>query len=163
MTVSPLKTTAMAIAISLAGLQAACATTPTAPIQQVATQPAAPASADLQVRFTGIKDARGFIMVALFNSEAAYDGNGAPVASARVEVTGDSVSANFPGLPAGAYGVKAFHDINGDGKLSTNPFGIPTEPFAFSNNAPAFMGPAKWAAANFAVATGAATHTITID
>lgn len=38
-------------------------------------------------------------------------------------------------LPAGSYGVIAFHDINGNEKLDTNMIGIPTEPYGFSNNA----------------------------
>ncbi|MNR30585.1 hypothetical protein D3C85_1480510 [compost metagenome] len=64
-------------------------------------------------------------------------------------------------LPAGAYGMKAFHDVNGNGKMDTNPFGMPSEPFAFSNNAVGNMGPAKWDRARFEV-SGATAQTIRI-
>ena len=101
----------------------------------------------------------GAIMVALYDSEAAYEG-GAPARVARVDVAAGQHEAVFD-LPAGAYGVKAFHDVNGNGKMDVNPFGMPTEPFAFSNNAVGNMGPAKWDRARFEV-SGATAQTIRI-
>lgn len=101
----------------------------------------------------------GAIMVALYDSEAAYEG-GAPARVARVDVAAGQHEAVFD-LPAGAYGVKAFHDVNGNGKMDVNPFGMPTEPFAFSNNAVGNMGPAKWDRARFEV-SGATAQAIRI-
>ena len=57
--------------------------------------------------------------------------------------------------------MKAFHDVNGDGEMNTNPFGMPIEPYAFSNNAVGNMGPARWEQARFTV-TGTAAQTISI-
>jgi len=102
----------------------------------------------------------GKVMVALYDSEAAYSG-GAPVAHAMVDVAAGEHSAVFPDLPAGDYAAKTFHDVDGDGKMNTNPFGMPTEPFAFSNNARGNMGPARWDAAHFN-ASGAVEQTITL-
>ncbi|MGH7020451.1 MAG: DUF2141 domain-containing protein, partial [Brevundimonas sp.] len=99
----------------------------------------------------------GAVMVALYDSEAAYEG-GQPAQVTQVDVAGGQHEAVFD-LPAGAYGVKAFHDVNGNGKMDTNPFGMPTEPFAFSNNAVGNMGPAKWDRARFEV-SGATAQTI---
>jgi uncharacterized protein (DUF2141 family) len=92
----------------------------------------------------------GAVMVALFGSEAAYDGQGAPVAQAMLDVAAGQHSATFT-VPAGDYAVKSFHDVNGDGQMNANPFGMPTEPYAFSNNARGNMGPATWAQAHFTV------------
>jgi uncharacterized protein (DUF2141 family) len=100
----------------------------------------------------------GKVMVALFNSEASYSG-GAPVAHALVDVAAGQHSATFADLPAGDYAAKTFQDLDGDGKMTTNPFGMPTEPYAFSNNAKGNMGPARWDAAHFA-ASGAVSQTI---
>ena len=102
----------------------------------------------------------GQVMVALYNSEATYSG-GAPVASAIVDVAGGHHSAVFTDLPAGDYAAKTFHDVDGNGKMNTNPFGMPTEPFAFSNNARGNMGPARWDAAHFN-ASGAVEQTISL-
>ena len=57
--------------------------------------------------------------------------------------------------------MKAYHDVNGDGTMNTNPFGMPTEPYAFSNNAVGNMGPARWDRARFAV-PGTTAQTIVI-
>jgi uncharacterized protein (DUF2141 family) len=103
--------------------------------------------------------ATGSVMVSLFDSEAAYAGGGAPVRRAQVDVAGGKRSAAFADLPPGNYAMKAFHDVNGDGRMNANPFGVPIEPVAFSNNAPPNMGPAKWDRAHFTL-RGATTQTI---
>ncbi|CAN5407030.1 DUF2141 domain-containing protein [soil metagenome] len=99
----------------------------------------------------------GKVMVALYDSEAAYS-DGSPVAHAMVDVAAGEHAAIFTDLPAGDYAAKTFHDVDGDGKMKTNPFGMPTEPYAFSNNARGNMGPARWDAAHF-VADGAVEQT----
>jgi uncharacterized protein (DUF2141 family) len=103
----------------------------------------------------------GAVMAALFDSQSAYDDGGAPVRSAMVNVAGGERVARFEGLPPGDYALRAFHDVNGDGRMNTNPFGMPSEPFAFSNNAVGNMGPASWDRARFAV-TGETRQTITL-
>lgn len=48
----------------------------------------------------------------------------------------------FKEIPFGEYAVAIFQDVNGNGKLDTGNFGIPSEPFAFSNNfRPKWGGP----------------------
>ena len=117
-------------------------------------------AADLTVEFPTAAP-QGQIMVALFGSEANYGGEGQPVRYAMVDAAGGQKSATFEGLPDGDYAVRAFHDLNGDGKMNTNPFGMPTEPYAFSNNAHGNMGPATWAQAHF-TASGPVTQTISL-
>ncbi len=101
----------------------------------------------------------GAVMVALYDA-ATYEG-GQPVRVARVDVSAGERTATFADLPEGDYGVKAFHDVNGNGRMDTNPFGQPIEPFAFSNNAVGNMGPAGWDRARVTV-SGAAAQTISI-
>lgn len=121
--------------------------------------PAAAQEATVTLTFeTGART--GVVMVALYDSEAAWS-DGAPVASMRIDAASETPTAVFRGLPAGAYGAKAFHDVDGDGEMDMNPFGIPIEPFAFSNNAVGNMGPAGWAQASFPV-TGDVAQTIRI-
>jgi len=102
----------------------------------------------------------GAVRVALYDSEAAYS-DGAPVRTVSVDAAGGQPVARFTDLPAGTYAAKAFHDVDGDGRMNTNPFGMPTEPYAFSNDARGNMGPARWDAAQFAV-SGATAQTISI-
>ncbi len=100
----------------------------------------------------------GVLMVALYD-EAAYDGD-APTRAATIDVASGQRSVTFD-VPAGDYGVRAFHDLNGNGRMDRNPFGMPTEPYAFSNNAVGNMGPAGWDRAKFSV-SGATAQTISI-
>jgi len=102
----------------------------------------------------------GAIMVSLFDSEAGYAG-GPPVRQARVDVATGERSTVFADLKKGHYAIKAFHDVNGDGKLNVNPFGVPVEPVAFSNNARANMAAPGWASTRIAVA-GAVVQTLDI-
>jgi uncharacterized protein (DUF2141 family) len=45
-------------------------------------------------------------------------------------------------LPQGEYAAAIFQDLNEDGKMNTNFFGLPTDPYGFSNNyKPVFRGP----------------------
>ncbi|CAN5292503.1 DUF2141 domain-containing protein [soil metagenome] len=120
-------------------------------------------AADLTLTFTGIKTPTGAVMAAVFDSEAAYASGAAPIAGLRMAVTGAGVSQVVPGLKPGRYAIKAFHDVDGDGKMKTNPFGIPTEPYAFSNNAPASMAPPAWSAAAFDLPETGAAQSIRID
>ena len=103
----------------------------------------------------------GAVMAALFDSEGAWDGGGAPVRAAMINVAGGDRVARFEGLPPGDYALRAFHDVNGDGQMNANPFGMPSEPYAFSNNAVGNMGPASWGRAHFTV-SGETRQTITL-
>lgn len=134
----------------------------TALIAAAALLAAAPAFAadDASVTLTFDTGARtGAVMVALYDA-SSYAG-GQPIRAARIDVAAGNHSVTFDGLPAGEYGAKAFHDLNGDGRMNTNPFGMPTEPYAFSNNAVGNMGPASWDRAKFTV-DGATSQTISI-
>ena len=117
------------------------------------------AAQDATVTLTFETEARtGAVMVALYDSAAAWTG-GRAVAQMRLDASDGAPTAVFPDLPPGEYGAKAFHDVDGDGEMNVNPFGIPIEPYAFSNNAVGNMGPARWEQARFPV-SGATAQTI---
>lgn len=129
-----------------------------------AAEPAAPgANASVVLTFKGMTTMSGQVMGALFDSEGAYGGKGAPVRGLALKVEGTEVTTTIDGLKPGRYALRAFHDADGDGKLSVNPFGRPTEPTAFSNNARGVMGPASWKDAAFEVGPAGAVQVITVD
>lgn len=121
---------------------------------------AQPANGDLTVTFD-VSGTKGAVLAALYDTQAAYDGSGTGTPQMG-EATGDRVTLRFAGLKPGTYAIKAFHDLNGDGQLNMNPFGMPTEPFAFSNNAVVRMGPPAWSEAAFEVRAGANAQSITL-
>jgi uncharacterized protein (DUF2141 family) len=117
---------------------------------------------EVSVTFSGITAPKGALMIGLYDNEAAFAG-GQPVGGYRLAVDGSTVSQSIKGLKPGRYAIKVFHDVDGDGRMNTNAFGIPTEPYAASNNAPSTMGPPKWADAVFEVGADGAVQTIVID
>ncbi|MEE9380209.1 MAG: DUF2141 domain-containing protein [Hyphomonadaceae bacterium] len=122
---------------------------------------AAAEGVSLDVTVTGMETPSGVVRIALFQGEEAYE-SGPPLSGENIDVTGDTVTIAFADLEPGAYGIKMYHDINDDGDMNANPFGMPTEPYAFSNNAKGRFGPAKWADASFTVSSDGATQTITL-
>ena len=144
-------------------LSAAIATLPALVLAAMLALPqsaSAEPAAKLSLTVTGIKEAKGALMIAVFD-EATY-GKGKPVVSAAVPVTALTASTTFD-LAPGKYGIQMYHDVDGDGKMGTNPFGMPIEPFGFSNNAPAQFGPATWQDAAFDVPAAGATQKINLN
>ena len=115
-------------------------------------------AAELTVTFEVAQPA-GDIYVGLYSKEASYTANQSEVARA-VKVTAGPIRVVFGGLAPGRYAVKAFQDLDGDKQLDVNPFGMPTEPFGFSNNAEPRFGQPPFADAAFELAPGANTQTI---
>jgi uncharacterized protein (DUF2141 family) len=120
------------------------------------------AAATLTLEIGGVAPSRGVVMIGLYDSEAGWT-SGSAVTGARAEVDGDHVTAVFADLPAGTYGVKMYHDINANGEMDTNLMGIPSEPFAFSNNARGRFGPPSWEAAVFELSADGTVHTIRFE
>lgn len=118
-------------------------------------------ASELTVNVEGIAQAQGTIMLGLFD-QASYEGDGA-VDGANLTVESNGVSVTFEGLEPGEYAVRLYHDLNDDGEMNTNPFGMPTEPYAFSNDAKGRFGPATWDAAKFSVGADGTVHTITMN
>jgi uncharacterized protein (DUF2141 family) len=152
-----------ALALSIAGPAPASGVVANAPVSgPVSGSVAQVAGATtIELRFTGIATPTGAILASIFDSAAAYAG-GKPVRAVRIPVAGTDASQLLEGLAPGSYAVKAFHDIDGDNQMGMNPFGMPLEPFAFSNDAPANMGPPMWEAARFEAGEGPTVHIITI-
>lgn len=119
-------------------------------------------TARLTLNFTGVSKPGGVIMAGVFDSRDAFDQD-KPVKGVRIPVNGPKASQTITGLKPGRYAVKAYHDVNGDGRMNTNPFGMPTEPYAASNNAPSRMGPPAWSDAVISLVPGDNVHAITID
>ena len=131
-----------------------------AAITLLASPAIAESTTSLTVTVDGIETVSGKISLGLFD-QAGYD-SGNAVNGGMITVDGNSVSITFEDLAPGEYGIKLFHDVNDNGAMDTNPFGMPTEPYAFSNNAKGRFGPAKWDQAAFEVGVEATTHAITI-
>ncbi|WP_019960243.1 DUF2141 domain-containing protein [Woodsholea maritima] len=114
---------------------------------------------NLTLTIEGVETLEGKVMIALFNSEAGYDG-GDLYEAVQVRAYDHQVQYQFSHLDPGQYALKIFHDVDGDGELDTNLMGIPSEPVVFSNNAPMRFGPASWNDAQFEIVAGENTHSV---
>lgn len=99
----------------------------------------------LEVR--NIEQPEGYLYVAIYNDESKFLKE--PVAAFRVKISRQTSTIPCTGLPAGEYAFALFHDLNGNGRLDTGRFGIPAEPYAFSNDAEGVMGPPSYEKCRF--------------
>lgn len=124
-----------------------------------ATTSATTQAADLVVNITGVRAHKGLLSLGVYDSAAAWNGDGKTIAADRRTPDADQLTFRFNDLPAGKIALMAMHDENGNGKLDSNFMGIPTEGYGFSNN-PKVMRKAHFDEA--AVEVGETPVTITL-
>ena len=107
-------------------------------------------AADLRLSVADGPAADATLYVALYDSAAGFTGSQS-LASQTVPMRAGTVRLVFPGLAPGRYAVRAFADENGNGKLDTNLFGMPTERYGFSNDAKGNRGAPEFDAAAIGV------------
>lgn len=106
---------------------------------------------------TGLRSHKGQVLACLTTRPDVFPHcDRDPHAHRLIVSASDTVRLDFPGVVAGRYALSLIHDENGNGKLDTRLM-IPREGFGFSRDAPARMGPPRFASAAFAV-TGGDVH-----
>jgi uncharacterized protein (DUF2141 family) len=145
----------LAAAALLACLQPGAAMAQPRPVS-TAPSPDAAATYSLTVTVRGVRSGQGQIMAGLLKADAAA-GTARNAGGVAAQARAGETTIVFSGLEPGSYAVRLFHDENGDGQMATNLFGIPTEGFAFSNNARAGFGPPDFAEMKVDVAANART------
>jgi uncharacterized protein (DUF2141 family) len=76
------------------------------------------------------------------------------VRPAIVKINKTTALCVFREIPAGTYGISAFHDEDNDGRLDTNLVGYPTEEYCSSNNARNMFSAPSWKDARFSYKGG---------
>jgi len=98
--------------------------------------------------------AKGPLRFALFTATNDFPDRSAAFHKFSVAPSGASIAVAVDGLAEGTYAIAVFQDLNEDGVLNKGKFGIPTEPFGFSNNAMGKFGPPSFDAAAFRYTKG---------
>lgn len=101
------------------------------------------AQACAQVEVQNLRPAQGPLMLAAYSDAATF--RKTAVSRLQVAVSGETMQLQVCGLAGDAVALTLFQDLNGNGKLDANPFGMPTEPWG-SSGKPSAMGP-SWASA----------------
>ena len=102
---------------------------------------------ELTIEVSGITPNRGQVYVAVYDRAETFPIAGRERVSQMLAPEDQHLTVHFKDLPPGQSAAAAFQDFNGNGKLDKNLFGIPKEPYGFSNSARGSSGPAKFAAA----------------
>lgn len=103
----------------------------------------------LEITVKNVSPVCGTVRVALYNRADQFMKKHYMIGEEKV--TGTMVTLLFDNLPAGDYAFSIFQDVNDNEELDTNMFGIPREPWGFSNNARGRFGPPDFEAAKFSV------------
>lgn len=103
----------------------------------------------LTVNVTGVKETKGQIYIAVFDSSSFLQKG---VAGKIVAVDSKSMKVDFDALPDGEYAIALFHDVNGNGIFDMKMAGlkgVPAERYGFSNNAIPIMSPPSFETCKF--------------
>ena len=107
------------------------------------------AANSLTIAIENIEQNEGRIMLQILSGEAEFEGRAEPTAKMILRARAGQMRISTSSLPEGHYAVRVMQDINNNDELDTNFVGLPTEPYAFSNNAVGNFGPPQWKDAKF--------------
>lgn len=105
----------------------------------------------LTVVIENVEVAEGTIMLQVMAGESEFAGESRPIASLMQRAQVGELTFSTSSLPAGQYAVRIMHDRNDNRELDSNFVGMPTEPWAFSNNATGSFGPPGWEQVKFSL------------
>lgn len=101
----------------------------------------------------------GTVHVLLCPTPRAYK-TGEGCTQHEVQVAGPTVHCSFDSIAPSSYAIRAFQDLNRNGRLDHSWLGWAKEPVGFSNDAPMNMGTHPFGLAAFEVKEGTRTERI---
>jgi len=86
------------------------------------------------LQFNELESQKGQLYVAVYKSEQTFMQPDEHIWAGVYTLDKFNGTIKVQDLPYGQYAVAVFQDMNGNEKLDTNVFGVPKEPYGFSNN-----------------------------
>lgn len=120
-----------------------------------------PQKTNLKVDIQNVRSPKGAVYIALYHSPKDFP-MGKPIDGKKISVTGLSAQATFSVEP-GDYAIAVYHDENGNGQMDKRVFGIPKEPYGFSNNVKPIMSMPKFSDCKFSVGNGGRVISIKLN
>ncbi|GAA0741184.1 DUF2141 domain-containing protein [Ideonella azotifigens] len=102
-----------------------------------------------KVEVQNLRTGQGPLMVAAYTDVASFRKTAA--SQLQLAVTGETMAIQVCGLTGDTVALTAYQDLNANGKMDANPFGMPTEPWGASGKV-AMMGP-SWDSAQVPLGT----------
>lgn len=107
----------------------------------------------LQLKIRGVKNAKGQLMIGVFNSRESFPDHTKTDRSFIYQLEGkdpSQLNLKLSGFEQNKkYALAIYHDENSNKKLDKNFFGFPIEIYSFSNNARGIFGPPSFEEASF--------------
>ncbi len=104
---------------------------------------------EIKVVVSGIDTIAGTLYIGLYNDKAGFMNTDSAFRKKLIKVDDSLAHLQFFSLSEGNYAIAVFQDINNNGILDQGLFGIPVEPFGFSNNPKLNFGPPGYKKAKF--------------
>jgi len=99
-------------------------------------------AADLTITVGNIQNKQGTIRIAVFAAPSGFPEHWeSSMAVTEIPASQSSVTTTFTDLPENSYAISVYHDMNNNGQLDKNFFGIPKEPYGFSGKGASFGPP----------------------
>ncbi len=118
---------------------------------------------DLVLVVTGFKSNAGQARIQVMDSERAVTNESISFCMIRSRIVNQKVEIVLKGVPYGQYAVQVFHDVNGNGVIDKNIFGVPKEEYGFSNNVRGKLGHPDYADMRFELKEPLATQQISVQ
>lgn len=107
----------------------------------ILSQMAAAQDRSVTLEISNVKSSSGELLIAVYDSETSYQDITQAIRAIEVDARSPITRLEVT-LPAIQLAIVVLHDQNGNKQCDLNFFGIPKEPFGFSNNArPVFSSP----------------------
>ena len=124
--------------------------------------PAGESTQTVSIHVSGLKTQSSNLYVAVFDSAEGFPKPEHSSTTTTISVDAESVEFSLSLPDTSTTGIAIFQDLNGDGKLTKNGFGLPIEPYGFSNNARSTFGPPSFSQAAFKVSEKTSPIEITV-
>ena len=99
---------------------------------------------ELKINVTNLQSGDGTVYFAVYDRPETFPKRTGKLVGTKLPAKSNGVVAVFSDLKPGNYAVAIYHDENSNGKFDQGFLGIPLEGYAFSNNAPVFLGPPEF-------------------
>lgn len=122
-------------------------------VQQFFAQGENTANTTITVVLKNLKNDEGAVLGSLYSQKTFL--RSVPEYSAKSKIVNGTATLVFEDVPAGTFGLTAFHDKNGNNQMDFEATGMPAEDYGISNNKFNPYGPPEWNDAKFEVSGSA--------
>ena len=100
-----------------------------------------------RLKVSGVRPGQGPVRVAVFSEGSDFPNHEKAATTLTLPSKANLTEGSVDALPSGKFALAVYQDLNNDGKLNRSNFGLPMEPYGFSNNARGQFGPPSFQAA----------------